>query len=989
MKKLTTGGLCLLIAFAILAGVRRAAAQGTAFTYQGQLQANGSPASGSYDLTFTLFKTNSGGVAIAGPVTNSATAVTDGLFTATIDFGPGAFTGTSNWLAIGVRTNGTGTFVTLAPRQQVTPTPYAIYSANAGTAATVSGTLGLGQLPGTVITNSEAGVNLSGTFSGNGGGLTGLNASQLTSGTVPDGQLSGNVALLNGNQTFSGSNSFSGLNASLIVSGTGPITTGIFTGLGLQFYNSSGEGAILSSVNDANASLNFYTKQGPGFPPAKQMKIDRNGVVMIDQQSNNNGVLNDGTTNGVGLTFGGNSGEGIASQRTPGVNQYGLDFYTGSSRQMSILHNGNVGIGTTNPVTSLQVIGTVTATGFSGDGSALISLNASQLASGTVPVARLPATVGLLSDPGSANFFAGLAAGNPAVSGIRNTGIGGGALDVITSGFENSANGYDALSSDKAGADNTASGAFALGDTTSGSENTAVGAAALGANTTGSNNVAVGYQAIENNRTDNGLVAVGYQALQNDASAGGFLTIGGANTAVGYQSLQANNSGSANTAVGYQSLYFNTNGLNDTAVGVWALLSNSSGHDNTANGTLAMSANSGGSLNTADGSGALEDNQSGSYNTAVGYAALGNNTTDSGLVAIGYEALQNDASGGGFLTVGGANTAVGYQALQANGSGAANTGVGYGALLGNTAGGDNTAIGVFALDQTSGSGNIAIGALAGFSLTSGNNNIDIGNSGNSGDSGAVRIGTPGMQTSTYLAGNVAMNAALNLDQTGTYGANGGSVNSNALTFGTGPGGSGEGIASQRTSGPNQFDLAFYTSFVSRMTILNNGNVGVGTASPQYALDVNGTTQTHSIIITGGADLAEPFPMSTTCQQIAEGAVVVIDEQNPGQLKISDQPYDSRVAGVVSGANGIHPGIQMQQQGMLEGGRNVALTGRVYVQADTSNGPIRPGDLLTTSGAAGRAMKVTDHLRAQGAILGKAMTGLSEGQGMVLVLVALQ
>ena len=50
------------------------------------------------------------------------------------------------------------------------------------------------------------------------------------------------------------------------------------------------------------------------------------------------------------------------------------------------------------------------------------------------------------------------------------------------------------------------------------------------------------------------------------------------------------------------------------------------------------------------------------------------------------------------------------------------------------------------------------------------------------------------------------------------------------------------------------------------------------------------------------------------------------------FEMSDQPYDTRVAGVVSGANGVNPGIQMQQQGVLEGGKNVALTGRVYVQA---------------------------------------------------------
>jgi hypothetical protein len=145
----------------------------------------------------------------------------------------------------------------------------------------------------------------------------------------------------------------------------------------------------------------------------------------------------------------------------------------------------------------------------------------------------------------------------------------------------------------------------------------------------------------------------------------------------------------------------------------------------------------------------------------------------------------------------------------------------------------------------------------------------------------------------------------------------------------------------------------------------------------------------SITIEGGADLAEPFEVSSPSGEIPQGSVVVIDEENPGRLKVSSQPYDTRVAGVLSGANGINPGIQLQQQGLLEGGKNVALTGRVYVQADASNGAIKPGDLLTTSSAPGRAMKVTDHARASGAILGKAMTALKEGQGMVLVLVTLQ
>ena len=150
---------------------------------------------------------------------------------------------------------------------------------------------------------------------------------------------------------------------------------------------------------------------------------------------------------------------------------------------------------------------------------------------------------------------------------------------------------------------------------------------------------------------------------------------------------------------------------------------------------------------------------------------------------------------------------------------------------------------------------------------------------------------------------------------------------------------------------------------------------------------SGNLSVKSLTVRGGADVAEPFQMST--KEIPKGAVVVIDEENAGQLKLSHRAYDSRVAGIVSGANGINPGIALHQDGALDGGQNVALSGRVYVLADASSGAIRPGDLLTTSDTPGHAMKVTDHGRASGAILGKAMSALKEGQGMVLVLVTLQ
>lgn len=180
-----------------------------------------------------------------------------------------------------------------------------------------------------------------------------------------------------------------------------------------------------------------------------------------------------------------------------------------------------------------------------------------------------------------------------------------------------------------------------------------------------------------------------------------------------------------------------------------------------------------------------------------------------------------------------------------------------------------------------------------------------------------------------------------------------------------------------------WDIALGTGpgATNTLRFFSEGNGDVVTITPQ------GTLYTRVLTITGGADISEPFEMSEP--DLTKGAVVVIDEDVPGQLKLSTQSYDRRVAGIISGAGGVNPGLSLSQQGVLSGGQQVALTGRVYVQADASSGAIRPGDLLTTSDFPGHAMRVQDHSRAPGAVLGKAMTGLKEGRGLVLVLVTLQ
>jgi len=80
---------------------------------------------------------------------------------------------------------------------------------------------------------------------------------------------------------------------------------------------------------------------------------------------------------------------------------------------------------------------------------------------------------------------------------------------------------------------------------------------------------------------------------------------------------------------------------------------------------------------------------------------------------------------------------------------------------------------------------------------------------------------------------------------------------------------------------------------------------------------------------------------------------------------------------------------MGQAGVAAGSTPVALTGRVYVRCSTENGPIAPGDLLTTSSTPGRAMRADDRERCFGAVIGKAMGSLDGDQGLVLVLVNLQ
>src|ERR1700678_831128 len=105
MKKL----VLFLLTMMLLSTLSNLQAQGTAFTYQGRLELGGTPANGSYDFQFIVYDNNPGGSQQGPVLTNAATAVSNGLFTVTLDFGQ-VFPGANRWLDISVRTNGSTLF---------------------------------------------------------------------------------------------------------------------------------------------------------------------------------------------------------------------------------------------------------------------------------------------------------------------------------------------------------------------------------------------------------------------------------------------------------------------------------------------------------------------------------------------------------------------------------------------------------------------------------------------------------------------------------------------------------------------------------------------------------------------------------------------------------------------------------------------------------------------------------------------------------------
>jgi hypothetical protein len=353
MKKI----LELLLFVAVMLATAAVHAQGTAFAYQGRLESNGTPANGNYDLAFTLYATNTGGIAVAGPVTYAATAVSNGLFAVTIDFGAGVFAGNNYWLDISVSPSGSNAFVELTPRQPILPTPYAIMANSASNllgmlpSSQLTGTIPATQLPPAIVTNMETGLTLGGAFSGNGSGLTALNPASLGAGTAAI-NISGNAATATSTTTATSASTAASATTAATAN-TAELASNVVSGINISnayVTNSTfaGNGGSLTNLNPANL---------------------RAGTAAINISGNAATA-----TSAITATTA-NTAE-LASNVVTGINI--TNAYITNS-----IFAGNGG-GLTN-LSASQLIGSV-------PGASLTSVPAGNL-TGTVPLAQLPPTV--------------------------------------------------------------------------------------------------------------------------------------------------------------------------------------------------------------------------------------------------------------------------------------------------------------------------------------------------------------------------------------------------------------------------------------------------------------------------------------------------------------------------------------------------------------------------------------------------------------------
>ena len=344
-------------------------AQGTAFTYQGRLNQDSFPVRGLYDFRFELYDTLPGGTAVAGPITNAAVVVSDGLFTTALDFGQMAFDGNPRFLEIAVRTNGGGAFVAMAPRQNLTAAPYALVSGDAtslnlarlavpNTAVPATGvpTVTSGFVTGATVTRGGSGylspppVSVSdSTGSGAsitanvaGGSVVSLTVNNAGSGYSPAATLSIAPPSPNNFQVFITSNYFPNVN--------------IFTNTANRFAGTyEGDGAGLRNLAAWGLQGNAGTSAGSNFlgttdNQALEVRVNGQRVLRLEPGA-------DGSPNMIGGALLNEVGPGIKGATIAGG---GITNFFGGPFINQVLANwGTIGGGYLNTVGTNADLGTI------------------------------------------------------------------------------------------------------------------------------------------------------------------------------------------------------------------------------------------------------------------------------------------------------------------------------------------------------------------------------------------------------------------------------------------------------------------------------------------------------------------------------------------------------------------------------------------------------------------------------------------------------
>lgn len=329
---------------------------GTAFTYQGRLSEAGAPVNSDVDLEFTLWNDPVGSLPanqIAPPVVVFNQVVSEGLFTAVLDFGPAAFNGDGRWLEIRVGPAG-GALTTLSPRQELTPAPHALALPGLYTQQNPTSPNLIGGRADNSVTSGVAGATIGG------GGSAGVDNNRVTDdfGTIGGGDRNqaGNnsgtttdrpYATVGGGQNNSASGNRSTVSGGESNSASGQRT---FVGGGLS-NQATGTYATISGGRSNLASGSYTTVSGGGPSDTGNVNNTRNRVTddygAIGGGGNNQAGDNAGTSadHAFATVSGGEANIASGAHSTvPGgqLNTAAGGFSLAAGRRAKAMHDGSV-----------------------------------------------------------------------------------------------------------------------------------------------------------------------------------------------------------------------------------------------------------------------------------------------------------------------------------------------------------------------------------------------------------------------------------------------------------------------------------------------------------------------------------------------------------------------------------------------------------------------------------------------------------------------